>query len=299
MSDRKLISPAGSRQLLPSTRFQLPPFSDLLSLVRAPAALSVPGDILAGAAAAGRPLGPRTVGTMASSVCLYWAGMALNDYADAAVDAVERPPAPRPLRPGPAPYGALPRHRPDRRRPRTRGPLRRPPRTRRRPAADGADLGVRPEAEVDPGRARRDGGRTCAGRARGRGGGRRRPVYGSPGARPACSLARRPGPGRAAYVHAHRPQSARDLRRPGAAARDHARPVGRDGTARQRAPHPPGPGGDPATPSHRLRSPPPERSATLGRTGWRRSGPYGIPRARTYGGRWGPASWAWCPCRRR
>lgn len=96
MSDRKVIPPAGSRRPLPSTRFQLPPFSDLLSLVRAPAALSVPGDILAGATAAGRPLGPRTVGAMASSVCLYWAGMALNDYADAAVDSVERPARPVP-----------------------------------------------------------------------------------------------------------------------------------------------------------------------------------------------------------
>ncbi|WP_198539355.1 SCO3242 family prenyltransferase [Streptomyces graminilatus] len=67
-----------------------------MSLVRAPAALSVPGDILAGATAAGRPLGPRTVGAMASSVCLYWAGMALNDYADAAVDSVERPARPVP-----------------------------------------------------------------------------------------------------------------------------------------------------------------------------------------------------------
>nr|WP_203688986.1 UbiA family prenyltransferase [Streptomyces sp. SID12488] len=68
----------------------------MVSLVRAPAALSVPGDILAGATAAGRPLGPRTAGAMASSVCLYWAGMALNDYADAAVDSVERPARPVP-----------------------------------------------------------------------------------------------------------------------------------------------------------------------------------------------------------
>ncbi|NEC89265.1 SCO3242 family prenyltransferase [Streptomyces sp. SID12501] len=67
-----------------------------MSLVRAPAALSVPGDILAGATAARRRLGPRTVGAMASSVCLYWAGMALNDYADAAVDSVERPARPVP-----------------------------------------------------------------------------------------------------------------------------------------------------------------------------------------------------------
>ncbi|KOV70300.1 prenyltransferase, UbiA family protein [Streptomyces sp. NRRL WC-3618] len=74
----------------------------MVSLVRAPAALSVPGDILAGATAAGRPLGPRTAGAMASSVCLYWAGMALNDYADAAIDSVERPARP-------VPSGRIPR----------------------------------------------------------------------------------------------------------------------------------------------------------------------------------------------
>lgn len=96
MSDRKPFPHAGSRQPQQSAKFQLPPLSDLLSLVRAPAALSVPGDILAGATAAGRPLGPRTAGAMASSVCLYWAGMALNDYADAAVDSVERPTRPVP-----------------------------------------------------------------------------------------------------------------------------------------------------------------------------------------------------------
>lgn len=87
MNDRKADVRFGSRPVR---------LADLASLVRAPAALSVPGDILAGAAAAGRPLRPRTVGTMASSVCLYWAGMALNDYADAPVDAVERPQRPVP-----------------------------------------------------------------------------------------------------------------------------------------------------------------------------------------------------------
>ncbi|KUL23748.1 prenyltransferase [Streptomyces regalis] len=70
--------------------------TDLALLVRAPAALSVPGDVIAGAAAAGRPLGVRTLGVMGSSVCLYWAGMALNDYADATVDSVERPDRPVP-----------------------------------------------------------------------------------------------------------------------------------------------------------------------------------------------------------
>ncbi|MER6128059.1 SCO3242 family prenyltransferase [Streptomyces sp. NPDC001795] len=88
MKDRKAVLRFGSRSasLLP----------DLIQLVRAPAALSVPGDVLVGAAATGSPVGIRTLGAMGSSVCLYWAGMALNDYADAAVDAVERPQRPIP-----------------------------------------------------------------------------------------------------------------------------------------------------------------------------------------------------------
>jgi len=66
---------------------------DLLRLVRAPAALTVPGDVLAGAAGAGVP--PRAC-AVASSVCLYWAGMALNDYADRDLDRHERPDRPIP-----------------------------------------------------------------------------------------------------------------------------------------------------------------------------------------------------------
>ncbi|MBY8885247.1 UbiA family prenyltransferase [Streptomyces sp. PTM05] len=68
----------------------------LVRLVRAPAALTVPGDVLTGAAASGAPLTPRTAGLAGASVCLYWAGMALNDYADRHVDAVERPERPIP-----------------------------------------------------------------------------------------------------------------------------------------------------------------------------------------------------------
>ncbi|WP_160051561.1 SCO3242 family prenyltransferase [Nocardiopsis sp. FR26] len=78
---------------------------DLARLVRLPAALSVPGDTLAGAAAAGRLGGPGAWALPAASVCLYWAGMALNDYADREVDAVERPERPIPsgaVRPGEA-----------------------------------------------------------------------------------------------------------------------------------------------------------------------------------------------------
>jgi hypothetical protein len=68
----------------------------IVELVRAPAALSVPGDSLAGAAAAGWPFGRRSIALSASAVCLYWAGMALNDYADRDLDRLERPERPIP-----------------------------------------------------------------------------------------------------------------------------------------------------------------------------------------------------------
>lgn len=73
----------------------MPSWRALIDLVRAPAALSVPGDVVAGAAAAGA-LRPRTAGLAAASVCLYWAGMAANDWADRELDAVERPERPIP-----------------------------------------------------------------------------------------------------------------------------------------------------------------------------------------------------------
>lgn len=65
-------------------------------LVRAPAALTVLGDTLVGAAAAGTPLRGRRLLLPLSSVALYWSGMALNDWADRALDAVERPERPIP-----------------------------------------------------------------------------------------------------------------------------------------------------------------------------------------------------------
>lgn len=68
---------------------------DLAELVRAPAALSVPGDALAGAALSGT-LGQQAAGLSAASVCLYWAGMAANDWADRELDAKERPERPIP-----------------------------------------------------------------------------------------------------------------------------------------------------------------------------------------------------------
>ncbi|WP_369375393.1 SCO3242 family prenyltransferase [Promicromonospora sp. Populi] len=74
--------------------------ADIAELVRAPAALSVVGDSLAGLAAAraGTPtaLRGRHVLLPVASVCLYLGGMALNDYADRHVDAVERPERPIP-----------------------------------------------------------------------------------------------------------------------------------------------------------------------------------------------------------
>jgi 4-hydroxybenzoate polyprenyltransferase len=67
----------------------------LAELVRAPAALSVPGDVVAGAVSAGR-LDRRVPVLALSSICLYWAGMAANDWADRGVDAAERPTRPIP-----------------------------------------------------------------------------------------------------------------------------------------------------------------------------------------------------------
>ena len=67
-----------------------------IALLRAPAALTVPGDTLAGAAAAGKPLRGRRRVLPLASVALYWSGMALNDWADRTVDAIERPERPIP-----------------------------------------------------------------------------------------------------------------------------------------------------------------------------------------------------------
>ncbi|MEU3250675.1 SCO3242 family prenyltransferase [Streptomyces sp. NPDC006997] len=64
--------------------------------MRLPALFTVPGDALAGAAAtAGRPTS-RTFLAIGSSLCLYSAGMVLNDWADRAEDAAERPHRPLP-----------------------------------------------------------------------------------------------------------------------------------------------------------------------------------------------------------
>jgi hypothetical protein len=68
----------------------------LVELVRAPAALTVLGDTVAGAAAAGTPLRGKRWALPLSSAAFYWAGMALNDWSDRELDAVERPERPIP-----------------------------------------------------------------------------------------------------------------------------------------------------------------------------------------------------------
>ncbi|KOX19867.1 UbiA prenyltransferase [Streptomyces sp. NRRL F-6491] len=65
-------------------------------LLRVSALLSVPGDALAGAAAAGARPGRGTAWAVGASLCLYEAGMALNDWADRHEDAAERPHRPVP-----------------------------------------------------------------------------------------------------------------------------------------------------------------------------------------------------------
>jgi hypothetical protein len=71
--------------------------SVVAELVRLPSVMSVPGDTLVGAASAGAPMTPAGVaGRAVASGCIYLGGMALNDYADRDVDAVERPHRPIP-----------------------------------------------------------------------------------------------------------------------------------------------------------------------------------------------------------
>ncbi|MEU3744451.1 SCO3242 family prenyltransferase [Streptomyces narbonensis] len=65
-------------------------------LLRVSALASVPGDALAGAATAGTRPGRGTLWAIGASLCLYEAGMALNDWADRDEDAAERPHRPLP-----------------------------------------------------------------------------------------------------------------------------------------------------------------------------------------------------------
>lgn len=68
----------------------------LVQLVRAPAALTVLGDTVAGSAAAGTPMRGRRLLLPLASAAFYWSGMALNDWADRELDATERPERPIP-----------------------------------------------------------------------------------------------------------------------------------------------------------------------------------------------------------
>ncbi|XVL68589.1 SCO3242 family prenyltransferase [Streptomyces sp. JL2001] len=65
-------------------------------LLRVSALFTVPGDALAGAAAAGTRPNRRTLLAVCSSLCLYEAGMTLNDWADRDEDALDRPHRPLP-----------------------------------------------------------------------------------------------------------------------------------------------------------------------------------------------------------
>ncbi|MFB6710055.1 SCO3242 family prenyltransferase [Streptomyces sp. NPDC056333] len=65
-------------------------------LLRVSALFTVPGDALAGAAALGRRPGRGTALAVGASLCLYEAGMALNDWADRDEDAIDRPHRPIP-----------------------------------------------------------------------------------------------------------------------------------------------------------------------------------------------------------
>jgi 4-hydroxybenzoate polyprenyltransferase len=72
--------------------------ADLVELTRAPAAFSIPGDAWSGAAhamAAGTG-SARGWAMPLASTCLYWSGMAFNDWCDRQVDAQERPERPIP-----------------------------------------------------------------------------------------------------------------------------------------------------------------------------------------------------------
>ncbi|MEV6397711.1 SCO3242 family prenyltransferase [Streptomyces sp. NPDC051907] len=76
-----------------TTRTTLRAWAELL---RVSALLTVPGDALAGAATTGRTANRGTAYALGASLCLYEAGMALNDWADRDEDAAERPHRPIP-----------------------------------------------------------------------------------------------------------------------------------------------------------------------------------------------------------
>jgi 4-hydroxybenzoate polyprenyltransferase len=67
-----------------------------LRLVRAGTLFSPAADVVAGICLAGQPWSGAAVAAVLASVCLYAAGMVLNDHADRAEDAVVRPERPLP-----------------------------------------------------------------------------------------------------------------------------------------------------------------------------------------------------------
>ncbi|GAA1274360.1 SCO3242 family prenyltransferase [Streptomyces javensis] len=69
---------------------------DWAELLRVSALFTVPGDAVAGAVAAGMRPDGRTLRAIGCSLCLYEAGMVLNDWADRDEDARERPHRPLP-----------------------------------------------------------------------------------------------------------------------------------------------------------------------------------------------------------
>ncbi|MFK4693514.1 UbiA family prenyltransferase [Streptomyces pristinaespiralis] len=69
---------------------------DWAELLRVSALFTVPGDALAGAASAGGRPNRGTALAVGASLCLYEAGMALNDWSDRDEDAIDRPHRPIP-----------------------------------------------------------------------------------------------------------------------------------------------------------------------------------------------------------
>ncbi|WP_443049942.1 SCO3242 family prenyltransferase [Streptomyces sp. NBC_00287] len=97
---RAVVAPGAGGSTAPGTVDSARPKLKLplawAELLRLPALFTVPGDALAGAAATGVPHNSRTLLAIGSSLCLYEAGMTLNDWADREEDAAERPHRPLP-----------------------------------------------------------------------------------------------------------------------------------------------------------------------------------------------------------
>src|SRR6187402_2854277 len=67
-----------------------------LTLLRPANVVTALADVLAGAAVAGAPWSPSMPWLLGSTACLYAGGVVMNDVADRAIDAVERPERPIP-----------------------------------------------------------------------------------------------------------------------------------------------------------------------------------------------------------